>query len=175
MVNAEGVAMVNGTPKALAARARISSAPQRPALMPPVGAMASGRADFLPKISVLVSTCATSTSTLGSRRTRSKAARFSRSVTSSSAPPSQKSKIARGRCRRALARRSSTLTAWERSGIGQPEEILHFRIRRRLEREDVRLVAAGGVVVPAESRALDRAGERLRREAGLVREKVVAA
>ena len=44
--------MVNGTPKALAARARISSAPQRPALMPPVGAMASGRLDCSPKIAV---------------------------------------------------------------------------------------------------------------------------
>ena len=50
----------------------------------------------LPKISTSVSTCATLTSTFGSRRTRSKAARFSRSVTSSSAPPSKKSKIARG-------------------------------------------------------------------------------
>src|SRR5262245_13495060 len=111
MVNAEGVAMVNGTPQALAARARISSAPKRPALIPPVGAIASGRLALLPSRSALVSTSLTLTSTLGSRRTRSKAARFSRSVVSSSAPPSKKSKIARGRRRRAITRRSSMLTA----------------------------------------------------------------
>jgi hypothetical protein len=52
MLNADGVAMVKGTPPAFAARARISSAPKRPALMPPVGAMASGRFDGFPKISV---------------------------------------------------------------------------------------------------------------------------
>ena len=40
-----------------------------------------------------------------------------RSVTSSSAPPSKKSKIARGRRRRASWRRSSTLTTWLRSAI----------------------------------------------------------
>src|SRR5262245_13240434 len=111
MVNAEGVAMVNGTPQALAARARISSAPKRPALIPPVGAIASGRLALLPSRSALVSTSLTLTSTLGSRRTRSNAARLPRSVVSSSAPPSKKSKIARGRRRRARTRRSSMLTA----------------------------------------------------------------
>ena len=41
--------MVKGTPQAFAARARISSAPARPALMPPVGAMARGIFASLPK------------------------------------------------------------------------------------------------------------------------------
>src|SRR5207302_1606939 len=92
-------------------------APERPALSPPVGAIATGSFDSTPKIGVRMSTCATSTSTFGSSRTRSKATRFSRSVTSSSAPPSKKSKIARGRRRRASWRRSSILIALERSAI----------------------------------------------------------
>jgi len=111
MVNAEGVAMVKGTPQAFAARARISSAPARPALIPPVGAMARGRDEGFPNRSMFVSTLETSTNTFGSSRTRSKAARFSRRVVSSSAPPSKKSKMARGRRRFASRRRSSIFTA----------------------------------------------------------------
>ena len=117
MVNAAGVARVKGTPSAFAARARRSSAPARPALMPPVGAMASGRLARAPRSSVLMSTFETLTSTRGSSRTRSNAARFSRNVTSSSAPPSKKSKIALGRRRRASSRKSSMLTTWLRSAI----------------------------------------------------------
>ena len=104
--------MVKGTPQALAARASISSAPSA------AGADAAGGGDgerqvrrSCRKISTVVSTCETFTSTFGSRRTRSKAARFSRSVVSSSAPPSKKSKMARGRRRFASRRRSSMLTA----------------------------------------------------------------
>src|SRR5437773_2673226 len=73
MVTAAGVANVNGTPKALAARANGSSAPARPALMPPVGAIANGSAASPPNSWTFMSTAATFTSTLGSRRTRSKA------------------------------------------------------------------------------------------------------
>src|SRR5258706_7208072 len=117
MVKADGVASVNGTPKAFAARASESSAPWRPALMPPVGAIANGKVASRPSNWVFMSTAATFTSTLGSSRTRSKAARFSRSVTSSSAPPSKKSKMARGRRRRASCLRSSMLTIRDRSAI----------------------------------------------------------
>src|SRR5688572_14737922 len=115
MLNAEGVAMVNGTPAAFAARARISSAPARPALMPPVGAIARGSAHGFPSSWISVSTLDTSTSTFGRMRTRSNAARFSRRVVSSSAPPSKKSKMARGTRRRARTRRSSMFTALVRS------------------------------------------------------------
>ena len=117
MLAAAGVARVKGMPYAFAVRASRISAAGRPALIPPVGAIASGSFDSTPKSFTRVSTCATSTSTRGSSRTRSKAARFSRSVTSSSAPPSKKSKIARGRRRRASCRRSSILIALERSAI----------------------------------------------------------
>ena len=61
--------------------------------------------------------CETLTSTFGSSRTRSKAARFSRSVPSSSAPPSKKSKMARGRRRFASRRRSSMFTAFAKGII----------------------------------------------------------
>src|SRR6185369_10525457 len=80
--------------------------------------MASGSARRSPNRVALVSTCATFTSTLGSRRTRSKAARLPRRVTSSSAPPSKKSNTARGSRRFAMRRRSSILYALESSAMG---------------------------------------------------------
>src|SRR5256886_1177327 len=85
MLAAAGVARVKGMPYAFAVRASRISAAGRPALIPPVGAIASGSFDSTPKSFARVSTCATSTSTRGSSCTRSKAARFPRSVTSSSA------------------------------------------------------------------------------------------
>src|SRR5512145_2232587 len=111
-----GVASVYGMPNDFAVRASITSAPGRPAPMPPVALIARGSLEREPRMGVVVSTSATFTSTLGRSFTRSNAARFSRSVTSSSAPPSKKSKIARGKRRFASTRRSSMLTALARFG-----------------------------------------------------------
>src|SRR5215510_9327217 len=136
--------------------------------MPPVGAIASGSAVSRPKRETFVSTCDTSTSTFGSRRIRSKAARFSRRVTSSSAPPSKKSKIARGKRRCARRRRSAIFTARARSAIGQTEKHLGVLVRDSPEREDVDLEVAGRAVGLGEPGALDASHERPFGEAGLV-------
>jgi hypothetical protein len=106
-----GVASEYGMPAAAAARASIRSASWRPAPIAPVGAIAIGRFERLPKISTPVSGACTSTSTRGSSRTRSKAARLPRSVVSSSAPPSKKSNTERGRRACAMRRKSSMFTA----------------------------------------------------------------
>ncbi len=101
------VESVKGTPSAAAARAMPTSTPGQAMPAPPVGATKNGCFEGPPRISQAGSTFATSTSTRGSRRARSKASRLSRSVISSSAPPSMKSKMARGRRRRAIPRRSA--------------------------------------------------------------------
>ncbi len=102
---------VYGIPAAAAARATPTSANGQPNPMPPVGPTAMGRLARAPRIAAEVSMCSTPVSIFGAMRTRSKAARFSRSVISSSAAPSKKSNIARGRRRFAIPRKSSMFQA----------------------------------------------------------------
>jgi hypothetical protein len=96
-----------GMPCAAAARAIATSPLRQPSPTAPVGAIAIGVLDGAPRSAVRVSTRETSTSTFGTKRTRLNAARLSRSVASSSAPPPKKSNIARGSRRLASRRRSS--------------------------------------------------------------------
>ena len=101
MVRFERPGAIIASPAAPAARAVDASPSAHIAPCGPVGAIMIGAATRSPSTVVVMSTRATSTSTRGRIASRSKARRFSASVTPSSAPADTKSQSGPGICSRA--------------------------------------------------------------------------
>src|SRR5258706_9204073 len=96
MLAVADVDSVNGMPEDAAALATATSPPRQPKPTAPVGAIAMGRLAVFPRKDISVFTLETPTRTFRSNLALAQAARFSRNLSSSSAPPSMKSNTGRG-------------------------------------------------------------------------------